>query len=116
MPKSPPLGGRPLLQLRKCVASSVPLKRVEHGTLRGRISELVQLFGAPCKQDRKKDRTGQSEMVEVHPKRGAVLDLYNQGHGTRKISKLLNVPQKTIYDTNRGFKELGTTSDRPGRG
>ncbi|EYC00254.1 hypothetical protein Y032_0117g697 [Ancylostoma ceylanicum] len=55
-------------------------------------------------------------MVRAHPKRGAILDSHSRGHGTRKNSKLLETPQRTVQETSKRFKELGTISDRPGRG
>ncbi|EYC27539.1 hypothetical protein Y032_0009g785 [Ancylostoma ceylanicum] len=55
-------------------------------------------------------------MVKAHSKHGAVLDLHNEGHGTRKISELLNIPQRTVQEALKRFKELGTISYRPGRG
>ena len=49
--------------------------------------------------------------------RGEVIGLLEESCSERKISKLLDIPKSTVYDTIKKFSETGTTENffRPGR-
>lgn len=55
-------------------------------------------------------------MAKRNAKRPAIISLYLSGGSAAFISKVLKVPRRTVYDAIKRYKELGTLSDRTGRG
>ncbi|KHJ86099.1 hypothetical protein OESDEN_14160 [Oesophagostomum dentatum] len=55
-------------------------------------------------------------MVPGNPKRGDIIVLHQLGRRPKEISKLLDVPRRTVYANIKRLKETGSLSDRPGRG
>ena len=52
-------------------------------------------------------------MAEMRP---AIIKLHEKGFSTRKIGELLDVPQRTVVDDIKRYKETGSNEDRKGRG
>ncbi|CAG0899605.1 unnamed protein product [Darwinula stevensoni] len=73
------------------------------------IVERVFMQSAPYRVNKARDMASKLS-------REAVIYMFQQGHSPAKIIKELKLPRSTVYKAIVGYKELGTTQDRPRSG
>ena len=54
--------------------------------------------------------------MEGKENRLTIINLYNNGNTPREIIRITKIPQRTVYDAIKRYKELGTSLDRPRTG